>query len=53
MNYLIYVGVGNHMVCLAYYVVYVKFRNQTGSLPNVTAGKPSPLPPSFKFRLFV
>jgi hypothetical protein len=53
VNYLVYVGVGNHMGCSAYYVVYVKFRNQTESLPNATAGTPSPLPPLFGFRLFV
>jgi hypothetical protein len=53
VNYLVYVGVGNHMGCSAYYVVYVKFRNQTESLPNATAGTPSPLPPLFEFRLFV
>ena len=53
VNYLVYVGVGNHMGCSAYYVVYVKFRNQTESLPNATAGTPSPLPPLFEFRIFV
>ena len=53
VNYLVYVGVGNHMGCSAYYVVYVKFRNQTESLPNATAGTPSPLPPLFEYRLFV
>jgi len=52
-NYTIYVGVGNHMGSAAYYVVYVKFRNQTEPLPNATAGTPSPLPPLFEFRLFV
>jgi hypothetical protein len=53
VNYLVYVGAGNHMGCSAYYVVYVKFRNQTESLPNATAGTPSPLSPLFEFRLFV
>ena len=53
VNYLVYVGVGNHMGCSAYYVVYVKFRNQSESLPNATAGTTSPLPPLFEFRLFV
>jgi len=52
-NYSVYVGVGNHMGFSAYYVVYVKFRNQTESLPNATAGTSSPLPPLFEFRLFV
>jgi len=53
VNYLVYVGVGNHMGSSAYYVVYVKFRNQTESLSNATAGTPSPLPPLFEFRLFI
>jgi hypothetical protein len=53
VNYLVYVGVGNHMGCSAYYIVDVKFRNQTESLPNATAGTPSPLPPLFEYRLFV
>ena len=52
-DYLVYVGVGNHMGSSAYYVVYVKFRNQTESLSNATAGTPSPLPPLFEFRLFI
>jgi hypothetical protein len=52
-NYSVYVGVGNHMGSSAYYVVYVKFRSQTESLPNATAGTPSPLPPLFEFRVFV
>jgi len=53
VNYLVYVGVGNHMGCSAYYVVYVKFRSQTESLPNVTAGTPSPLPQLFEYRVFL
>ena len=52
-EYLVYVGVGNHMGSSAYYVVYVKFRNQSEALPNATAGTPSPLPPLFEYRLFV
>ncbi|MEM2506763.1 MAG: DUF1616 domain-containing protein [Nitrososphaeria archaeon] len=52
-DYLVYVGVGNHMGASAYYVVYVKFRNQTEPLPNATAGTPSSLPPLFEFRLIV
>ncbi|MGQ9552373.1 MAG: DUF1616 domain-containing protein [Candidatus Bathycorpusculaceae bacterium] len=51
--YSVYLGVCNHMGSSAYYVVYVKFRNQTEPLPNATAGTPSPLPPLFEFRLFV
>jgi len=50
-NYLIYLGVGNHMSSSAYYVVYVKFRNQTGPLPNATTGTPSPQPPLYEYRI--
>ena len=53
VSYLIYVGVGNHMGSSAYYVIYVKFRNQTEALPNATAGTPSLLPPLFEFRFFI
>jgi hypothetical protein len=52
-DYMVYVGVGNHMGCSAYYVVYVKFRNQTEALPNATAATPSPLSRLFEFRFFV
>lgn len=49
----VYLGVGNHMGCSEYYMVYVKFRNQTQPLPNVTACEPSPLPPLYEFRFFL
>jgi hypothetical protein len=52
-EYLVYVGVGNHMGCSAYYVVYVKFRNQNEPLPNATAATPSPLPPLYEYRVFL
>ncbi|MDH5266247.1 MAG: DUF1616 domain-containing protein [Candidatus Bathyarchaeota archaeon] len=52
-SYLVYVGVGNHLGSSAYYVAYVKFRNQTGTLPNATAGTPSPLPSLYEYRVFV
>jgi hypothetical protein len=52
-SYLVYVGVGNHMGSSAYYMVYVKFRNQSEALPNATAGAPSPLPPLYERRVFV
>jgi len=52
-SYLVYVGVGNHMGSSAYYVVYVKFRNQTEVLPNATAGTPSPVPPLYEYRVFL
>jgi len=49
-QYRIYVGVGNQLGELAYYAVYVKFRNQTQQLPNFTTSEPSPLPPLYEFR---
>ena len=49
----VFVGVGNHMGCSAYYVVYVKFRNQTQPLPDASKSTPSPLLPLYEFRAFV
>jgi hypothetical protein len=48
-NYTIYVGVGDHMTRSAYYAVYVKFRNQSESLPNATSGTPSQMPPLYEY----
>ena len=53
VNYLVHVGVGNHMGSSAYYVVYVKFRNETEPLPNSTAGTPSVLAPLYEHRVFL
>ena len=52
-EYSVFVGVGNHMGCSEYYMVYVKFRNQTQPLPDVSSSKPSPLPPLYEFQFFV
>lgn len=52
-TYHVFVGVGNHMGYSAYYVVYVKLRNQTQPLPDTSNSKPSPLPPLYEFRAFV
>ena len=49
-QYRLFVGVGNHLGSSAYYVVYVKFSNQTQRLPNSTTSEPSPLPPLYEFR---
>ena len=46
-------GVSNQMGGLKYYLVYVKLSNQTGSLPNSTAGVPSVLEPVFEYRLLL
>jgi len=52
-SYLVYVGVGNHMGSSAYYMLYVKFRNQNEVLPNATAGTPSPVLPLYEYHVFV
>ena len=52
-NYSVYVGVGNHMAASAYYVLYVKFRNQTEQLPNATSGASSSLQLLYEYRFFI
>jgi hypothetical protein len=52
-NYLIYVGVGNHLSSSAYYVLYVKLQNQTDLLPNVAKKEPSPVQSLYEYRFFV
>jgi hypothetical protein len=52
-SYLVYVGVGNHLGSSTYYVVYVKFRNETEPLPNMTTGAPSVLAPLYEYRVFL
>ena len=49
-EYRLFVGVGNHLGSSSYYMIYVKFRNQTQQLPNSTTSEPSPLPPLYEFR---
>jgi len=49
-EYNLFVGVGNHLGSSSYYMVYVKFRNQTQQLPNSTTSEPSSLPPLNEFR---
>jgi len=52
-NYLVYLGVGNHLGGAAYYGVYVKFGNASDALPNDTAGVSSPLPLLYEYRVFL
>jgi hypothetical protein len=52
-TYLIYLGVGNHLGSSAYYIAYVKLRNETEPLPNVTLGTPSSLLPIYQYNEFV
>ncbi len=49
----VFVGVGNHEGASAYYVVYVKLRNQTTAAPNATLATPSPAAPLSEFQAFV
>jgi hypothetical protein len=52
-EYMVYVGMRNNMKSAAYYVVYVKFANESEPLPNVTIGTPSPLPPLQEYIVFL
>jgi uncharacterized membrane protein len=49
-NYSIYVGVTDHLGSSAYYVLYVKLKNQTDLFPNATTGTPSSLSPLYESR---
>ena len=51
--YKICLGVANHMGDLEYYLVYLKFGNQTEALPNLLNGNPSGLEPSFEYNIFL
>jgi hypothetical protein len=51
--YRVVVGVGNHMRRAEYYVVYVKIRNQTQSLPDTVASQPSALAALYEFRFLL
>jgi uncharacterized membrane protein len=52
-NYRVFVGVGNQMGTPSYYMVHVKFGNQTQSIQDTTASNPSPLAPLYEYRAFV
>jgi hypothetical protein len=52
-NYMVYVGVENHMGASAYYGVQLKFRNETEDLPNETVATSSPLPMLYEYRVFL
>ena len=52
-NYSVYVGVGNQLGSSAYYVLYVKFSNQTDQMPNATLGTPSSLQPLYEYRFSI
>jgi uncharacterized membrane protein len=52
-NYSVYLGVGNHLGASAYYVCYVKLRNQTDPSPNDITQTASSLAPLYEYRTFV
>jgi uncharacterized membrane protein len=52
-NYSVYIGVGNHLGSSVYYVLYVKFGNETDLLPNATLGTPSILQPLIEYRFSI
>jgi hypothetical protein len=52
-GYSVYLGIANHMGSLQSYRVYVKFRNQTESLPDAVNGTPSALGPISEYCVFL
>lgn len=52
-EYRVFVGVGNHMGGSEYYMVCVKFRNSTQSLPDLESSVASSLLSLYEFRFFV
>ncbi len=51
--YRIHLGVVNSLGDLQYYLVYLKFRNQTEPPPRAEDGTPSPLPPLNEYRILL
>ena len=49
----VYLGLSNELGELEYYIIYVKFRNQSDSFPDNEAGIPSTLDPIFEYRVFL
>src|SRR4030043_228518 len=52
-TYKVYLGLGKHLGGLENYLVYVKFRNQTESLPDSMNGTSSVLEPLGEYRVFL
>lgn len=52
-TYKVYLGLGNHLGGLEYYLLYVKFRNQTESSPDSMNGTSSVLEPLSEYRVFL
>jgi hypothetical protein len=53
VDYLVYLGVVDHLGSAAYYEVYVKLRNSSEPLPNRTSIEPSPLPVLYTYRVLL
>jgi uncharacterized membrane protein len=52
-NYTVFLGIGNNLGHFAYYLVEVKFRNQTQSAPNSFNRTSSSLPSLFNITAFI
>ena len=52
-NYDVFLGIGNHLGQCAYYVVEVKFRNESMSAPSSLKGTPSSVSSLFNMTVFV
>ncbi len=52
-TYSVFVGLSNNIGDSGYYLVYVKFRNITQSLPDINSLEPSSLSPLYEFRCFI
>jgi uncharacterized membrane protein len=52
-NYSVYVGVKNNLGSSAYYVLYVKFGNETDLLSKTTHEKPSSIQPVYEYRFII
>jgi len=49
----LFLGASNHLGNSAYYLVSVKFRNQTQPFPNINSSEPSSLPSIHEFQLIL
>lgn len=52
-NYSVSIGVNNNLGSSAYYVLYLKIRNYTDSLPNATLGLPSSINPIYEYHFII
>jgi uncharacterized membrane protein len=52
-SYSVFVGVANHLGASAYYVIYIKFCNESDQVPNATLGTPSSIQPLYEYRFTI